>query len=376
VRERLRPSSLAPHVTISRTSRSHSYCQLFFTRFSLDNIPTREQILPQKAPGSGISSIARIPLPSRAQHPRLGSALITKSNACLEEAPLETAIGVFGSRERAEEAVKELLDKHVPKDSIVFLTRSENEAAALATELGTYAGGFIGGAAGLSAGVAAATLFLIPGIGQVFALGVGATALLGFLGSQTGAAVGKAISDDPETPQPTATESCSEDAALFLEPLKQGRSLVVVRTDSPQAAATACATLDRLGMSMQARAAAKMQAATRQIGEIAIVDISGRITLGEGNVMLREIMVDLLEKGNKHILLNMTQVIHVDSAGIGELVRSHTSARKKGGHLKLVNPHQKVRDLLQMTMLSAVFDIQEDEHSAIRSFGLSSKAAG
>jgi len=76
---------------------------------------------------------------------------------------LETAIGVFGSRERAEEAVKELLDKHVPKDSIVFLTRSENEATALATELGTYAGGFIGGAAGLSAGVAAATLFLILG---------------------------------------------------------------------------------------------------------------------------------------------------------------------------------------------------------------------
>ena len=119
---------------------------------------------------------------------------------------METVIGVFGSRERAEDAVKELLDKHVPKDSIVFLTRSENEAAALATELGAYAGGFIGGAAGLSAGVAAATLFLIPGIGQVFALGVGATALLGFLGSQTGAAAGKALSDDEETPKPTSAE--------------------------------------------------------------------------------------------------------------------------------------------------------------------------
>jgi anti-sigma B factor antagonist len=127
---------------------------------------------------------------------------------------------------------------------------------------------------------------------------------------------------------------------------------------------------------MQARAAAKMQAATRQIGEIAIVDISGRITLGEGNVMLREIMVDLLEKGNKHILLNMTEVIHVDSAGIGELVRSHTSVRKQGGHMKLVNPHKKVRELLQMTMLSSVFDVQEDEATAIKSFGLSSKAAG
>jgi anti-sigma B factor antagonist len=289
---------------------------------------------------------------------------------------METAVGVFGSRERAEEAVKELLDKHVPKDSIVFLTRSENEATALATELGTYAGGFIGGAAGLSAGVAAATLFLIPGIGQVFALGVGATALLGFLGSQTGAAVGKAISNQDETPQPTSAENSAEDAALFLEPLKQGRSLVVVRTDSPTAAATACATLDRLGMSMPPRAAAKMRASSRQLGEITILDISGRITLGEGNVMLRELMVDLLEKGNKHILLNMAEVIHVDSAGIGELVRSHTSVRKQGGRMKLVNPNKKVRELLQMTMLSAVFDVQEDEGAAIKSFGLSSKAAG
>jgi anti-sigma B factor antagonist len=289
---------------------------------------------------------------------------------------LDTAIGVFDSRESAEGAVKELLDKHVPKDSIVFLTRSENEAAALATELGTYAGGFVGGAAGLSAGVAAATLFLIPGIGQVVALGVGATALLGFLGSQIGAAVGKAISGDDQTPKPTSAESSPEDAPLFLEPLKQGRSLVVVRTDSPTAAATACATLDRLGMSMQARAGTKMRAATRQVGEIAIVDISGRITLGEGNVMLREIMVDLLEKGHKHILLNLTEVVHVDSAGIGELVRTHTSVRKQGGHMKLVSPNKRVHELLQMTMLSAVFDVQPDEPTAIRSFGLSSKAAG
>jgi anti-sigma B factor antagonist len=289
---------------------------------------------------------------------------------------LDTAIGVFGSRERAEEAMKELLDKHVPKDSMVFLTRDENEATALAKELGAYAGGFIGGAAGLTAGAAAATLFLIPGIGQVFALGAGATILLGYLGSQTGATVGKAISGDAENPQPTSAESSSEDAALFLEPLKQGRSVVVVRTDSPSAAATACATLDRLGMSMQAAAGTKMRAATRQVGEIAIVDISGRITLGEGNVMLREIMVDLLEKGHKHILLNLTEVVHVDSAGIGELVRTHTSVRKQGGRLKLVNPNRKVHELLQMTMLSAVFDVQPDEPTAIRSFGLSSKAAG
>ncbi|MGC1167559.1 MAG: STAS domain-containing protein, partial [Candidatus Acidiferrales bacterium] len=100
------------------------------------------------------------------------------------------------------------------------------------------------------------------------------------------------------------------------------------------------------------------------------------ITLGEGNVILREIMAGLLEKGNKHILLNMTDVAHVDSAGIGELVRSHTSVRKQGGHMKLTNVNKKVQDLFQMTMLSAVFDVHPDEPSAIKSFGLSSKAAG
>ena len=109
---------------------------------------------------------------------------------------------------------------------------------------------------------------------------------------------------------------------------------------------------------------------------ITIVDITGRITLGEGNVKLREIMIGLLEKGNKHILLNLAEVAHVDSAGIGELVRTHTSVCKQGGQVKLVNPNKRVRDLLQMTMLSAVFDVQQDEPTAIKSFGLSSKAAG
>lgn len=287
---------------------------------------------------------------------------------------METAIGVFTSRDRAEQAIKELLDQHVPKESIVYLTRSETEASSLAKELGTYAGGFLGGAAGLSAGVAAASVFLIPGLGQVIALGAGATALLGFLGARAGSKAGEAISDDEEAHHPAP--GSSEDAALFLEPLKQGRSLVVVRTDFSEVAARASATLDRLGMSMQAQPAGRMQAATREIGEITIVDIKGRITIGEGNVMLREIMAGLLEKGRKHVLLNMMDVAHVDSAGIGELVRSHTSARKHGGQLKLANVNKKVQELLQMTMLSAVFDIHQDETSAVKSFGLSSKAAG
>ena len=98
---------------------------------------------------------------------------------------METTIGVFASRDEAEGAVKELLERGVPEESIVFLTRSESEAKTIAKELGTFVGGFLGGAAGMTTGVVAATL-LLPGIGTVFALGIGAAALL------TGAGAGAA----------------------------------------------------------------------------------------------------------------------------------------------------------------------------------------
>ena len=99
---------------------------------------------------------------------------------------METVIGVFASRERAEETVKELLERDVPQDAIVFLTRSESEAMYLGKTLGAFVGGFVGGGVGVTAGVVAATLFSIPGIGQVFALGVGATAALGLAGKALG----------------------------------------------------------------------------------------------------------------------------------------------------------------------------------------------
>ncbi len=83
-----------------------------------------------------------------------------------------------------------------------------------------------------------------------------------------------------------------------------------------------------------------------------------------------------LDKGNKHILLNLADVAHVDSSGIGELVRSHATIRKQGGQLKLININKKVDELLQMTMLSAVFDVQPSEDAAIKSFSQASKAAG
>ena len=281
---------------------------------------------------------------------------------------METAIGVFASRDRAEEAVKELLSQRVPEQSMVFLTRSENEARIAGKEIGAYVGGFTGGAVGMSAGVAAATL-LVPGIGAVFALGFGAAALLGLAGAGTGAGLGGAISEKTETAEPTPDEKCPEDVAFFREVLLEGRSLIVVRTDSHEIATVACGILDRLGIGMQGRTPVKMQTATRQVYDVTVLDVSGRITLGEGNIILREIVRDLVEKGNKRILLNLGGVGYIDSSGIGELVKTCITVRNQGGELKLVNLSKRVHDLLQMTKLSAVFDIQHDEASAIASFG-------
>jgi len=278
---------------------------------------------------------------------------------------MDTAVGVFSSRDRAEEAVKELLQQGVPEESIVFLTRSESEAKTVGKEFGAFVGGFAGGAAGMSAGVVAATL-LLPGIGTVFALGIGAAALLGLAGAGAGASVGGAVAHDGTTPTPD--EKCSEDAAFFREVLKEGRSLIVVRAESPEIATSACAILDRLGLGMQGKTPVKMQTSTRQIGEVTIIEVTGRITLGEGNVMLREIVRDLADKGTTRVVLNLAEVNYIDSSGVGELVKAHTTIRNKGGHLKLANLNERVHSLLEMTRLSSVFDIHKDEDSAVKSF--------
>ena len=280
---------------------------------------------------------------------------------------METAIGVFSSRDKAEEAVKELRQRGVPEQSIIFLTRSENEAKTIAQEFGSYVGGFVGGAAGMSAGVVAATL-LLPGIGPVFALGFGAAALLGLAGAGAGRTVGSVAAQDAEAPTPTAPEKCSEEAAFFREVLKEGRSLIVVQTDSQQLATTACGILDRLGLGMRGTTPVKMQVVTRQVGKATVLDVSGRITLGEGNIALREIVRDLADKGQKRVVLILGNVQYIDSSGVGELVKTHTTLRNQGGQLKLASLNKRVSDLLHMTRLSAVFDIQTDEASAIASF--------
>ena len=111
-----------------------------------------------------------------------------------------------------------------------------------------------------------------------------------------------------------------------------------------------------------------MKASTRQVDGITIVDLSGRITLGEGSVILRDTVKDLLGKGQKKILLNLGDVSYIDSSGIGELVSAFTSVRNQGGELKLLHLTKKVHDLLQITKLYTVFDVKDDEAAAIGAF--------
>ena len=111
-----------------------------------------------------------------------------------------------------------------------------------------------------------------------------------------------------------------------------------------------------------------MKASNRQVNGVVIVDMSGRITLGEGSVVLKDAVRDLLGKGEKKILLNLGDVTYIDSSGIGELVSAFTSTRNQQGQLKLLKLTKKVHDLLQITKLYTVFEIYDDEAAAIASF--------
>jgi len=110
------------------------------------------------------------------------------------------------------------------------------------------------------------------------------------------------------------------------------------------------------------------KATARDVNGITVVDISGRITLGEGSAMLREMVRDMIAKQNMRILLNLGDVNYIDSSGIGELVSGFTTVKSSGGELKLLNLTKKVHDLLQITKLYTVFEVHNDERSAVGSF--------
>jgi len=115
----------------------------------------------------------------------------------------------------------------------------------------------------------------------------------------------------------------------------------------------------------------RLTTTTRQAGSVTIVDMSGRIILGQETASLRNVVTDLLNNGHNKILLNFAAVDYIDSSGVGSLVGAYTSVRNQKGELKLLSPKKTVQEVMQKTKLCTVLDIKDDEATALRSFDTS-----
>jgi len=280
---------------------------------------------------------------------------------------LHTAIGVFDSREGAAAAYERLLERYVPAQEIVFLTRPEDEGTSSGSKNSAKVSRLMGLATGMTAGVGAAVLLAVPGIGQVAALGLGAAALLGLAGAGVGSAAAKVPTNDIAV-RPTPEHECSEDIEVFRKVLAEGNSLLVVRSSSQEVANVANGVFKQLGINLPELTPSRMQISLRQAADVVIIDLSGRITLGEESALLRQVVRENLEHGNKRILLNLRDVAYIDSTGLGELVKSYTTVRSHGGHLRLTEVNERVHNLLRMTKLHLVLEIEPEESAAIQSF--------
>ena len=116
-----------------------------------------------------------------------------------------------------------------------------------------------------------------------------------------------------------------------------------------------------------------MQISERAVGDVVILDVKGRITLGDGDEVLKDKVNAVVGKGQKKILLNLADVPYVDSAGLGEIVRTYTTVSRQGGSLKLLNLTKRISDLLAITKLLTVFETFESEPEAVKSFSASAK---
>ncbi len=110
------------------------------------------------------------------------------------------------------------------------------------------------------------------------------------------------------------------------------------------------------------------KATTREIGEVTVIDMDGRITLGEGSALLRDLVRENIARGRKKIVMNLAGINYIDSTGLGELVAGYRLVKSEGGEIKLLNLNKKVTDLLQITKLYTVFDIHNQEAQAVSSF--------
>ena len=111
-----------------------------------------------------------------------------------------------------------------------------------------------------------------------------------------------------------------------------------------------------------------MKLSVRKAKDIVVIDVEGKIVLGDGDVEITQAVNGLLQKGNNNVILNLAKVPYLDSAGLGEIMRCFTALRKDGGDFKLLSPNQRIIDLLSITKLLNVFDIYDNEPSAIKSF--------
>ena len=137
----------------------------------------------------------------------------------------------------------------------------------------------------------------------------------------------------------------------------------VMQTRSP------CEALAKQGPAkIQGGTTVSVKLSTRQVGDVTVIDVVGRITLGEGSSTFRDAIRDLVAKGDKKLLLNLSEVSYIDHSGIGELVSGFTTVTNYGGQLKLVGLTKRVKDLLQITRLYTVLDVYDYETSAVRSF--------
>lgn len=116
-----------------------------------------------------------------------------------------------------------------------------------------------------------------------------------------------------------------------------------------------------------------MQITERSVGDVMVLDVKGKITLGEGDEMLKDKVNSLVNQGQRKIILNLAEVPYLDSAGLGEVVRAYTTVSRQGGSLKLLNLTKRITDLLSITKLLTVFETFDSENDAVRSFSASAK---
>jgi anti-sigma B factor antagonist len=271
---------------------------------------------------------------------------------------MKTAVGVFSNLDRAEQAIRMLLKSRVPPERISFLTRSEPEANRVGKHLQSES------VLPLNTGTPAHfSVLSVSGIGPVLLQGPDVADIFDPSVRANLAASVPAANDPWQTAGSTGNE---DDAAFFRRMLNEGCSVIVVRSDSNQVAMAACEVLDKLSLGIEKHASGKSGVTVRQIPGAAIATFFGKLALDEGCKLLRETVHALLDAGQSRIWLNLERLDYLDSAGLGELVRTHVAVRGRGGQLTLVNPSPNVRRLLHLTKVDQVFDIAPDELTALQ----------